>query len=96
MTISATDAGARGVSNALFGSGGGLETAKRLSALVGSDVPLLAKVPFDSELQGGGDSGTPVYLSVPDGPIKNIFDELLTRLMISPRSLVGIPLSLHT
>jgi len=81
---------------ALFGSGGGLETAKRLSALVGADVPLLAKIPFDSQLQDGGNAGTPVYVVAPDSPIKKIFDELLTRLMISPRSLVGVPLSLHT
>jgi ATP-binding protein involved in chromosome partitioning len=80
---------------ALFGSGGGAETAKRLSALVGSDVPLLAKVPFDSHLRDGGDSGTPIYLSTPDSSIKKIFDELLTTLMIRPRSLVGVPLSLH-
>src|ERR1019366_7990681 len=70
---------------ALFGSGGGLETAKRLSALVGADVPLLAKIPFDSQLQDGGNAGTPVYVAAPDSPIKKIFDELLTTLMVSPR-----------
>ena len=79
---------------ALFGSGGGAETAKRLSALVGSEVPLLAKVPFNSELRDGGDHGVPAYLG--DGPIKKTFDELLTALMIRPHSLVGVPLSLHT
>ncbi len=81
---------------ALFGSGGGIETAKRLSALVGSDIPLLAKIPFDSQLRDGGDSGTPAYLGAQNGSIKKIFDELLTTLMIRPRSLVGVPLSLHT
>ena len=81
---------------ALFGSGGGAETAKRLSALVGSDVPLLAKVPFDIELRDGGDHGMPAYLGAEDGPIKKTFDELLTSLLVRPHSLVGVPLSLHT
>ena len=81
---------------ALFGSGGGAETAKRLSALVGSDVPLLAKIPFNSELRDGGDNGTPAYLGSENGAIKKTFDELLSSLMLRPQSLVGVPLNLHT
>jgi ATP-binding protein involved in chromosome partitioning len=78
---------------ALFGSGGGAETAKRLTALVGSDVPLLAKIPFDISLRDGGDNGLPTYLEGGDSPMKNIFDELLNSLMLRPQSLVGVPLS---
>lgn len=81
---------------ALFGSGGGAQTAQRLSALVGSEVPLLAMVPFDAALRDGGDLGTPAYLGVPDSLTKKIFDELLSSLVVRPQSLVGIPLSLHT
>ena len=81
---------------ALFGAGGGAETARRLSALVGSEVPLLAKVPFDVQLRDGGDHGTPAYLQAPDGFMKKTFDELLAAIMVRPRSLVGVPLSLHT
>ena len=81
---------------ALFGAGGGAETARRLSALVGSEVPLLAKVPFDVQLRDGGDHGTPAYLQAPDGFMKKSFDELLAAIMVRPRSLVGVPLSLHT
>jgi len=81
---------------ALFGSGGGAETAQRLSALVGSDVPLLAKVPFNIELRDGGDNGTPAYLGSENGSIKKTFDELLSSLMLRPQSLVGVPLNLHT
>ena len=40
---------------ALFGSGGGEETALRLTELAGKKVPLLAKVPFDIRLRDGGD-----------------------------------------
>ena len=81
---------------ALFGSGGGVETSKRLSSLVNYEVPLLAKIPFDSHLRDGGDQGTPAYLSAEGGVIKNSFDELLNSLLVRPHSLVGVPLSLHT
>jgi ATP-binding protein involved in chromosome partitioning len=81
---------------ALFGSGGGLETARRLSELVGADVPLLGKIPFDPQVRDGGDTGHPAYLSPMDTAAKKTFDELLGALMIRPRSLVGVPLSLHT
>jgi ATP-binding protein involved in chromosome partitioning len=81
---------------ALFGSGGGAETARRLSALVGTDIPLLAQIPFDSHLQDGGESGTPAFIGSPDGVVKKTFDELLNALMIRPRSLVGVPLTIHT
>ena len=80
---------------ALFGSGGGAETSKRLSALTNYEVPLLAKIPFDSQLRDGGDQGIPAYLSATSGFTKNSFDELLGALLVRPHSLVGVPLSLH-
>lgn len=81
---------------ALFGSGGGVETAQRLSALVGADIPLLAQIPFDAQLRDGGDSGVPAYLAVEGGLIKERFDQLLSLLTASRPSLIGLPLSLHT
>lgn len=81
---------------ALFGFGGGQETSRRLTSLVGAPVPLLAKIPFDIALRDGGDSGKPAYLNEGDGRIKNTFDELLSALLVRPHSLVGVPLSLHT
>ena len=81
---------------ALFGSGGGAETSKRLGELVGSDVPLLAQIPFDIQLRDGGDSGLPAYLGSGVGEIKKTFDELLNALMATRPSLLGVPLSLHT
>ena len=79
---------------ALFGSGGGAETAKRLTSLVGSPVPLLAQVPFDIALRDGGDEGVPAYLR--GGLLKETFDELLSALMVTRQSLVGVPLSIQT
>ena len=81
---------------ALFGSGGGAETAKRLGALVGSDVPLLAEIPFDMHLRDGGDNGVPAYLGKENALLKKTFDELLAALMATRPSLLGVPLALHT
>jgi ATP-binding protein involved in chromosome partitioning len=63
---------------------------------VGADVPLLGKIPFDPQLRDGGDNGHPAYLNPDDLAAKSIFDELLGAMMVRPRSLVGVPLSLHT
>jgi len=81
---------------ALFGSGGGEETARRLSAMAGMDVPLLGKVPFDIQVRDGGDHGLPAYLSDESGAFKGVFDELLNRITLRAQSLLGVPLSLHT
>jgi ATP-binding protein involved in chromosome partitioning len=80
----------------IFGSGGGAETAARLSTLVGSEVSLLASIPFDKALRDGGDNGEPITLANPDALASKAIDELLAKLIQRPRSLVGVPLSLHT
>ena len=89
-TISATT----GEKISIFGSGGGEETAKRLSELVGADVPLLAKVPFDTNIREGGDAGNPIVLS--DQKIMDIFDAILDRIIVRPKSLVGVRLNVNT
>jgi ATP-binding protein involved in chromosome partitioning len=81
---------------ALFGSGGGEETSRRLSALVGKQVPLLAKIPFDIRLRDGGDEGIPAVLSEDSTPTTKAISELLENISVRPRSLAGVPLSLHT
>jgi ATP-binding protein involved in chromosome partitioning len=81
---------------ALFGSGGGEETSRRLSALIGTKIPLLAKVPFDIRLRDGGDEGIPAVLSEDSTPTTKAIGELLENISIRPRSLAGVPLSLHT
>jgi len=80
----------------IFGTGGGAETAARLSTLVGSEVGLLASIPFDKALREGGDNGEPITLANPDALASKAINELLAKLIQRPRSLVGVPLTLHT
>jgi len=77
----------------IFGSGGGEETSRRLSELIGANVPLLAKVPFNSELREGGDAGTPIVLS--DQNAMSIFDGILDKIIIRPKSLLGVRLNIN-
>lgn len=84
-----------GKSISLFGSGGGVETAKRLSNLVGADVALLASVPFDPDLREGGDGGHPIVLSDPDAHASRAIYEIVDLLMKQRKSLVGTPLNVH-
>jgi ATP-binding protein involved in chromosome partitioning len=88
--MSDTSCGKCGEVISIFGSGGGEETAKRLSELVGADVPLLAKVPFDSQVREGGDIGDPAVLT--NEKIQNAFNQILDKIIIRPRSLVGVRL----
>ena len=74
----------------IFGNGGGEETAKRLSELVGADVPLLAKVPFESQVREGGDEGNPAVLT--NEKVMVAFNQILDKIIIRPKSLVGVRL----
>ena len=78
----------------IFGSGGGEETARRLSELVGADVPLLAKIPFNTNIREGGDAGNPLVLT--DPKTKQIFDSILDKIIVRPKSLVGVRLNINT
>jgi ATP-binding protein involved in chromosome partitioning len=77
----------------IFGSGGGEETSRRLSELVGANVPLLAKIPFNAELREGGDAGAPIVLS--DQKAMLIFDGILDQIIIRPKSLLGVRLNIN-
>jgi len=81
---------------ALFGEGGGEETAKRLSNLVGADVPLLGKIPFDIALREGGDIGQPVVTAKPDSPAALEFENVIDQLTVRKKSLLGVRLGLST
>ncbi len=81
---------------ALFGEGGGEETAKRLSNLVGADVPLLGKIPFDIALREGGDRGQPVVTAKPDSPAALEFESVIDQLTLRKKSLLGVRLGLST
>lgn len=67
----------------LFGSGGGAEVARRLSAGADDDVPLLASVPLSIPLRAGGDSGAPIVVTDPADAasvaIRSVADRLATR-----------------
>jgi ATP-binding protein involved in chromosome partitioning len=78
----------------LFGEGGGEETSKRLSQLVGTDVPLLGKVPFSPELREGGDDGSPVVISAPQSPSAQVINEVVAKLIVREKSLLGVRLGL--
>ena len=81
---------------ALFGTGGGEETAKRLSTLVGSDVPLVGKIPFDISLREGGDSGEPIVWKHPESKASEQFLEIVDRLAPRKKSLLGVRLGFST
>jgi len=70
----------------LFGEGGGEETSRRLTQLIGGEVPLLGKIPFSPQLREGGDSGAPVVVSAPDSPS--------AKVILRDKSLLGVRLGL--
>ncbi len=80
----------------LFGTGGGEVTSTRLSELVGSDVPLLGKVPFSPDLRTGGDAGTPVVLAHPESPASVAIEMITAQIVLRKKSLVGVRLGLAT
>jgi ATP-binding protein involved in chromosome partitioning len=85
-----------GAQIALFGKGGGQETAKRLSQLVGVDVPLLAQISFDIKLREGGDEGSPIVFRDPESDAAKGFFAIVDQLTKRKKSLVGVPLGVST
>ena len=80
----------------LFGEGGGEETARKLSTLVGADVPLLGKVPFTASLREGGDNGAPLAISDPENAAAKALNEIIEKVVKRSKSLVGVRLGLAT
>jgi ATP-binding protein involved in chromosome partitioning len=78
----------------LFGEGGGAETSQRLSQLVGAEVPLLGAIPFSPDLREGGDAGAPVVISAPMSPSARAIDEIVAKLIVREKSLLGVRLGL--
>jgi ATP-binding protein involved in chromosome partitioning len=78
----------------LFGSGGGEETSKRLSSLVGSDVPLLGKIAFNPALRTGGDEGVPIVEALPQSPTAAAISEIAEKLVKRSKSLLGVRLGI--
>jgi ATP-binding protein involved in chromosome partitioning len=63
-----------GTETAIFSSGGGAILASEYN------VPLLGKVPLDSQVREGGDTGAPVVAAHPDSPQADRFREIAQAL----------------
>ena len=78
----------------LFGSGGGAEVARRLSAGQDAPVPLLASVPLSVALRSGGDAGAPIVITDPTDPAARSIRSIADRLAVRERGLAGRKLGL--
>jgi len=94
--MSAYEDSATGAKIALFGEGGGAETSRRLSTLVGAEVPLVAQIPFDQDLREGGDEGAPIVWRKPDSSAAQGFFSVVDKLAPRKISLLGVRLGVST
>ena len=78
----------------IFGTGGGELVAERLTAITGSEVPLLGSVPLDPQLRVQGDAGTPIAVQAPDSPSGKAIADIAGKLKIRRDSLAGKSLNL--
>jgi len=77
----------------LFGSGGGAETARRLST-ADKPVPVLGSIPLSIALREGGDAGVPVVLAHPEDAAAVAITAIAARLAVRERGLAGRSLGL--
>ncbi len=78
----------------IFGTGGGDRVAATLSQRFGYDVPVLGRVPLDTSLREGGDTGKPIVESDPTAPAATVLTEVAQRLAGRSRGLAGMQLGL--
>ncbi len=78
----------------LFGSGGGDVVAQTLTRELGTDIPVLGRVPFDVRLREGGDNGVPLVSSDPEAPASTVLTEVAGRLGKRARGLAGMSLGI--
>lgn len=78
----------------VFGTGGGENVAERLTAITGTDVPLLGSVPLDPALRVQGDEGTPIAVQAPNSPSGKAIADIAGKLKIRRDSLAGKNLNL--
>ncbi|OKL53438.1 sodium:proton antiporter [Bowdeniella nasicola] len=78
----------------LFGSGGGETVAERLTTILGYPVELKSKVPIDTGVADGGDSGEPIVLANPESPAAKALTDLAHSLGHRARGLAGRSLGL--
>ncbi len=77
----------------VFGSGGGADTAARLSTPQ-ERVPLLASIPLSIALREGGDRGVPIVLDTPKDPAAAAISAIAESLARRGRGLAGRKLDL--
>ena len=77
----------------VFGTGGGADTAARLTT-TDEPVPLLASVPISIPLREGGDTGEPIVLSRPTDPAAVAILAVAAQLAVRERGLAGKKLGL--
>ena len=78
----------------MFGHGGGQMVAETLSTTMGTDVPLLGKIPFDPRLRSDGDVGDPFVIAHSDAPAALALSEIAQSLGAKPRGLAGMNLNI--
>ncbi|MFI0432420.1 MAG: Mrp/NBP35 family ATP-binding protein [Candidatus Nanopelagicales bacterium] len=78
----------------LFGSGGGNLVAQVLTKELGTDVQVMARIPFDVRLREGGDNGAPLVVAEPEVPAAEAITQLAAQLAGRPRGLAGMSLGL--
>lgn len=77
----------------LFGTGGGAIVAKRLTRMLGYEVPLVAEVPLELELRKGGDKGQPLAAEGEGAnPASAAIYQIARAITEQGRNLVGIRL----
>ena len=65
-----------------------------LTKVLGTEIPLLGKIPFDVRLREGGDSGEPLVLAFPDSPAGEAIYSVSAALSSQPRGLAGMSLNI--
>lgn len=73
----------------LFGSGGGAMVSRGLTEILGTDCPVLGRIPFDPDVCATGDRGTPMVLAEPGSAAAMAFSALADLLTAPRESIVG-------
>ena len=75
--------------NYIFGSGGGVAVARRLTELSGEQVNLLGQLPISENLRAEADQGRPIVTSMPDDSASLVILEIAKQIATTPRGLAG-------